>query len=222
MTRRLYSYVIKNDNGSAPNPFWNLCTLTICKPDIRRTANRGDWVVGTGSKNSRLRDGNTYDFSDSVVYAMKITKKLSLEEYDQFCCASAPKKIPKWFNKDVRRRLGDCIYDYSNGPVPKIRMGVHTVDNVARDLRGRFSLISNHFYYFGEQPRALPENLKYIIRRGQKHLVFDDADTLQRFEMWISKFTKNKIYAKPQLQFEFEILDDKELVSKCSSYHIKD
>src|SRR5690606_8959470 len=100
MAKRLYSYVLRHDDGEAPNPYRGTCTLTICKPDIRRTAEVGDWVVGTGSKNSRLKDGNTYDFSDSVVYAMKITRKLSLADYDVFVQKNLPKKIPKWFNRD--------------------------------------------------------------------------------------------------------------------------
>ena len=43
----LFSYVLRYDDGAAPNPFWGTCTLAICKPAIRRKANLGDWVVGT-------------------------------------------------------------------------------------------------------------------------------------------------------------------------------
>jgi hypothetical protein len=70
---RLFSYVLRKDDGAAPNPFWGVCTLAICKPVIRRTAEVDDWVVGTGSK--RAPDGR--DLSGTVVYAMRITKKLS-------------------------------------------------------------------------------------------------------------------------------------------------
>src|SRR5262249_55154673 len=63
MSPTLFSYCIPYDFGSAPNPFWGLCTLAICKPDIRRTANVGDWVVGTGSAVSPI--GN---ISGKVVY----------------------------------------------------------------------------------------------------------------------------------------------------------
>lgn len=89
----LYSYVLRHDDGAAPNPFWGTCTLTICKPDIRRTANIGDWIAGTGSKNSRLKDGKTYNLSDSVVYAMKGNNKLLMTDYDSF----AQQRLPKNF-----------------------------------------------------------------------------------------------------------------------------
>lgn len=221
MAQKLYSYVLRYDDGAAPNPFWKICSLTICKPDIRRKANVGDWVIGTGSKNSRLKDGNTYDFSDSIVYAMRVTKKLLLEHYDNFCRKHLPKKLPKWFNRDYRLRLGDCIYDYTKGNPPKLRKSVHNLDNIERDLGGMFSLLSTHFYYFGEEPRLLPKELNHIIRRGQKHLVFDDMTIIDKFEKWISKFAKNKIYAQPQLRFEFDVAPSDEQISKCAKRHLE-
>jgi len=51
---KLYTYCIPFDDDAAPNPYWGLCTLVICKPVIRRTANIGDWIVGTGSANAPI------------------------------------------------------------------------------------------------------------------------------------------------------------------------
>lgn len=153
---------------------------------------------------------------------MKITRKLSLAEYDEFVQKNLPKKIPKEFNRDFRLRMGDCIYDYSDGEPPRLRKSVHTLDNMKRDLGGKSALLSKHFYYFGEEPRPLPQELQYIIRRGQKHLVFDDPETIERFEKWISKFQRNKLYADPQLRYEFDIASPEELVAKCSVRHLKD
>jgi hypothetical protein len=122
---KIYSYVLRIDDGAAPNPFWELCSLTICKPAIRINAQVEDWVIGTGSKNVKLSDGKYYDFSESLVYAMKISDIKTLSEYDSFCQTSLINKIPKWKTKDWRLRVGDCIYDYSNGNHPIIRKGVH-------------------------------------------------------------------------------------------------
>lgn len=41
MSPTLFSYCIPYDDGAAPNPFWGLCTLAICKPRIRRAAKEG-------------------------------------------------------------------------------------------------------------------------------------------------------------------------------------
>jgi Nucleotide modification associated domain 2 len=75
----LFSYCIRYDIGSAPNPFWGLRTLAICKPNIRQSANVGDWVAGTGSAVSPI--GN---ISDKVVYAMRVTHQMTMEDYDRF------------------------------------------------------------------------------------------------------------------------------------------
>jgi len=201
----LYSYVLKNDNGSAPNPFWGVCTLTICKPGIRRTARIGDWVIGTGSKNSKLRDGIIYDLSDSIVYAMKVTDRKSLEDYDQHCLSNFQDKLPNWRTTDWRVRLGDCIYDYSKGAEPSIRKSVHKEQNRIRDLSGHNALLSNHFYYFGEEPRPIPASLKSIIKKSQGHLKIEDPKLINKFEQWIGKFKRNKIYADPQRKYIFDV-----------------
>ena len=52
----LFSYVVAHDGGSAPNPFWGVCTLVICKPDIRRVAQIDNWIVGTGCKDTPIGD----------------------------------------------------------------------------------------------------------------------------------------------------------------------
>jgi hypothetical protein len=212
---RLYSYILKNDNGSAPNPFWGTCTLTICKPKIRRTAKVGDWVIGTGSKNSKLNDGNMHNLSGYLVYAMKVSDKKTIKEYDQYCQSNLPDKLPKWFNKDWRKRLGDCIYDYTKGEEPSIRMAVHKELNRSKDLSGHNALLSNHFYYFGEEPRPIPAALKRIVIKAQGHLVFDDQKLISRFEKWIGKFKKNKIYADPQRKYLFDLSPKKVEPANC-------
>ncbi len=89
---KIYSYVLRVDDGAAPNPFWGICTLVICKPRIRKSAEVGDWIVGTGSKRVKLADGKICDFSNKIVYAMKVTEKMTLCEYDGFCRKNLNKK----------------------------------------------------------------------------------------------------------------------------------
>ena len=75
---KLYSYTLRYDDGAAPNPYWGVCSLAIRKPSIRLAAEVDDWIVGLGSVKSPIGD-----ISDHVVYAMKVTSKMTLEEYDQ-------------------------------------------------------------------------------------------------------------------------------------------
>lgn len=209
----LYTYCIPYDDGAAPNPFWGICTLVICKPVIRRIAKKGDWVVGTGSKNSPIGD-----ISKHVVYAMKITDKMTLEEYDKFCQKQYPNKIPDWDSKDWRRRLGDCIYDFSRSS-PEMRKGVHNEGNKTRDLRGKNALISSHFYYFGDSPIEIPKCLHAIIKEGQGHKSQSNASHINNFLSWIKRqrLKPNKLY-NPQLK----IFENTEYISKCAEYRCKE
>ena len=85
---KLYSYVLRFDDGAAPNPFGGYCTLTICKPRIRRVAKTGDWVIDTGSKNGK-KNGKTCNLQDMLVYAMKVKEVIPLAKYEKWCCKNA-------------------------------------------------------------------------------------------------------------------------------------
>ena len=61
------------DYGFAPNPFHGYCTLATCKPQIRRTAQLGDYVVGIGSV-AQGRGGH-------LVYCMQVEETLTFEDY---------------------------------------------------------------------------------------------------------------------------------------------
>lgn len=130
MSLRLYSYCLRCDAGVAPNPFWGLCTLVICKPAIRRTAKVGDWVLGTGSV-----DSPAGDLAGRAVYVMQVTDVLSMREYEIHIKKHLRDKLPDLANVDPRRRAGDCIYDFRTKP-PRVRPSDHTKTNRPRDLTG--------------------------------------------------------------------------------------
>jgi hypothetical protein len=96
---RLYSYVVARDYGFAPNPFYGFCTLATCKPNIRKTAQVGDWVIGTGSK-SKARDGQ-------LVYAMRVSETMTFDEYwaDPRFASKRPSLVGS-----LKQAFGDNIY----------------------------------------------------------------------------------------------------------------
>lgn len=205
----LFSYCIPTDDGAAPNPFWKVCTLAICKPVIRRTAIIGDWIVATGS--------TKYGFQNQVIYAMKVTSKKTLKEYDQFCKQSLPDKIPDWESKELERKLGDCIYDYS-AEYPKLRNSVHHEGNVKTDQGGKNVLLSTHFYYFGSKPVPLPLNLLPVVKQGQGHKSNYNDAYKDSFVTWIenSGFKKN-IVENPPYGIGGYLNDD--CAINCSQFH---
>ncbi|WP_417367110.1 hypothetical protein [Flavobacterium beibuense] len=214
---KLYSYVLRYDDGAAPNPYWGICTLAICKPIIRRNADIGDWVIGTGSKNTHLKNKVICDLSDCIVYAMKITDIMSLKDYDIYCNSSLPNKIPNWYSEQWPEKMGDCIYDYSYPQtLPNLRLSVHNFENYNRDLSGENVLLSNHFYYFGEDAKTLPEELRGLIKQNQGHKKIINENLISIFEEWISGFERNKLYADPQLRYEFDKEMPEEIKNLCA------
>jgi Nucleotide modification associated domain 2 len=205
---KLFSYCIPYDEGAAPNPYWGICTLVICKPVIRRTAHVGDWIVGTGAVNSPI--GNA---SGCVVYAMQVTGIMTMEEYDAYTKAKLPQKIPDWNHPKKPRRLGDSLYDFSVSP-SRQRRGVHDLGNVHRDLGGLNALLSKHFFYFGDQPVPLPLDLKAIVREGQGHRSDSNAPYFDLFVKWIHSMKQkpNVLVGKPQL----DLFEDDQVVRTCA------
>lgn len=158
----LFSYRVRFDHGCAPNPFWGVCTLVICKPRIRTRARVGDWVVGTGSAVSPAGD-----LSGAVVYAMQVGRSLSMRAYDAWS-AQRPRKRPDPAHLDPRRRVGDSIYDFASDP-PAVRPGPHTAADRDHDLSGRRALLSTRFMYFGRAAVPLPPHLLGLVKVGPGH-----------------------------------------------------
>lgn len=192
----LYTYRIPVDDGAAPNPYWGVCTLAICKPAIRRTARRDDWVIGLGAK--RSRDGR--DHEGTLVCAMQVADVVSFEEYDR----CFPSKRPELTSPDWRRWLGDNLYDFSEG-YPRQRRGVHSgslaMEYQARDLSGRNVLISDRFLYCGSNPLVIPPKFDELIfgtRQGHRTWY---AEREQRFVAWLQgvDLQWNVAFTLPQL-----------------------
>lgn len=216
----LYSYCLRYDDGAAPNPYWGVCTLAICKPAIRKVAKKGDWVVGLGSKRSPVGDK-----SGQVVYAMKVTKPvLSMAEYDEYCRKDLPEKIPDWRGPDFRRKVGDCIYDFRHGKQPRLRPSVHSEANRETDLRGERVLLSGHFYYFGDQPVPLPKRLLPIVHQTQGRKSHANDEHVDTFVAWIEGrgFRRDAVLGKPQCEAEIMSRSSVECRGMCSRRHRKD
>jgi hypothetical protein len=124
---------------------------------------------------------------------------MSMRAYDAFCRDNVPQKIPRWNSKLFRRRVGDCIYDFS-GRRPAIRESVHDERNRETDLSGLNALISDHFYYFGDAPRVLPDELHAIAHATQGHKSHANDRYEESFVTWIESLglRRNRLYGTPQ------------------------
>ncbi|MUG99648.1 hypothetical protein F7734_48165 [Scytonema sp. UIC 10036] len=187
---------------SAPNPYWGTCTLVICKPSIRRTAQEGDWVVGMKVAHSPIGD-----LKGSVIYAMKVTAKMTMQQYSSFTKEHLPEKIPDWYNKDRRQKVGDSIYDFSDNPQhPQLQKSVHSESDRERDLNGEYALLSNHFFYLGNKAPLLPNDLKKIVPQPRGHQSRLNKNYVEHFLNWLNSLNlePNRIYGTP---FDEHLID---------------
>jgi len=191
MVGRLFTYVIKNDAGFAPNPFHGMLTLNCCKPDIRLEAQVGDWVAANTAADFPAGRG-------LLVYAMRVTDKKTMAEYDAWARRELPEKIPSARSRHYAKRAGDSVYDFDANPPTRRRDGFHSPEDMDRDLRGYYTLLSEHFYYFGGSPVEVPEHLRPIIHKGRAHKWRPNEPYVEDFVAWIaSEFEPNRLYGMP-------------------------
>ena len=155
--------------------------------------------MGLGGSHSPIGD-----VAGHVVYAMRVTRVLSLGEYDAFCRRQLKGKIPKWNSDDFRERVGDCIYDFAGRGEPRLRPSVHAAQNRRVDLSGKNGLLSEHFYYFGDKPVQLPAYLAPIVHQTQGHKSRANEQHAVAFVEWIETlgFRANRLHGAPQLTIE--------------------
>ena len=182
---KIFTYKLTNDSGCAPNPHFGFCSLAICKPQIREQADVGDIIIGFGSR--------TLGSQNKIIYIMRVTNKMSYQEYFEFCQEHYPKKISH----------GDCIYHKIDDEYVQIANIHHNTDCISHDLKSEYVLISNDFRYFGKKAIDVPDELASIIPECRNYKSKSNRD--YRFEVK-SFFNMNKRKYK------------KELVGKAHSY----
>ncbi|WP_350287586.1 hypothetical protein [uncultured Croceitalea sp.] len=190
---KVYSYIVSRDFGFAPNPFGGFCTLSTCKPLIRKNATLGDWVIGTGAKGK-------YGIPGTLLYAMRVDEKISFDDYWTDPRFQFKKPI---FNGSLKQCFGDNIYVQKEGKWNQSFSHHSNVDgsindhNLKRDTRWPNTLISHRFYYFGENYVEIPENLKDdVCKKMQGHKIVADKPAMA-FLKWLETNFTPAIHGDP-------------------------
>jgi hypothetical protein len=165
---RLFSYVVARDYGFAPNPFHGVCTLATCKPEIRRLAAVGDWVVGTGSA-SRKRKGY-------FVFAMKVAEAMSFQQY--FDDPRLQMKKPNLLS-GKKNAFGDNIYSHGKYAWNQLNCHDSHADgspnqrNIDNDTQADRVLVGTEYIYWGRSGPAIPKRFRdyngFDICAGRGH-----------------------------------------------------
>lgn len=213
----LYTYRLTVDSGDAPNPYGGICSLAICKPSIRRTCSVGDWIVGLVSKSLVYNSKSSKEHVDRLLYAMKISHKMTFEEYDIFCKKECNIKLPN------NARTGDCIYFKNANKQYKQRLNyAHNLTNMSRDLEnGKYVIFAEEFYYFGKNSIEIPKIMEDIIIKGQGHQKYKNKDYIEIFEPWI-RTQKQGINGNPYMKMSKTFIkNEKGCNSSCSSREVE-
>jgi Nucleotide modification associated domain 2 len=187
---KLYSYVVRYDSGFAPNPFYGWCTLATCKGPIRKEARVGDWVVGTGSGDKKVRRGK------NLVYIMRVTDVMTFEEYN----ADTRFESKKPYRIGSRKQsCGDNIYFrnalntqwYQRDSFHTNADGSRNANHVKRDTKVNRVLASNEFVYFGGIGPRIPSTLvapdgSSLCKKGPGYRLFDDPAFIAKVQNWIT------------------------------------
>ena len=152
---KMFSYVVRYDYGFAPNPFHGCCTLATCKPQIRRVATTGDWVVGTGSAANSL--------TGRLVYAMCVSETMSFDDY-----WNDPRFLVKRPNLrgSLIQAFGDNIYHKGrNGWIQANSRhsrpdGKPSPDHIKIDTSYPRVLIASEFFYWGRSGPTIPKRFR--------------------------------------------------------------
>lgn len=189
---KIYSYVVARDYGFAPNPFWEICSLATCKPDIRQRAEVGDWIVGTGSA--------TKSKEKHLIYAMEVSEIMNFDQY-----WNDPRfqlKKPN-LNGSHKYQYGDNIYHQVDGnwlQEPSHHTfadGSPSTANINTDTRINRILISNNYLYFGDTAPEIPADLQDLIKTGPGYKNSFSPEFIYKFIKWFNSFESKGFQGRP-------------------------
>lgn len=149
----IYRYIITADTGMAPAIDDGLLSLATCKPQIRKSAQPGDWVIACHA--SPAPPG-------LVAWAGRIQRKLEIGVYE----------------REFRGRADAVYREQPDGTFERLRPGYHDLpDQQRKDLSGPALIFARDAaWYFGRRPQLLPTRLQHLAPRGQGHRVNGTMD----------------------------------------------
>jgi hypothetical protein len=196
----LFSYVVRWDHGFAPNPFYKVCTLATCKPDIRLRAKEGDWVLGTG--------GSERGFGGRAVFLMRVEEVTSFDVY--WSDVRFQNKRPV-MNGSLKQRFGDNIYHRKKSGVWVQADSRHSKIDGENDLNlkndtGKTDrvLIGADYIYWGDQAPKMPSILsRFVLRRPGWENKYSQAE-IDQLLAWVQGLGSKKGELGRPIEWRYE------------------
>ena len=180
-----FSYIVCTDSGFAPNPYGGICTLACSEPNIRHSANVGDWIVGT----------TPFPDQGRLVYAMRVERGLTFNIYweqPEYECKKPTKE----------NGCGDNIYkEGAKSDLVRVDNQSQSEARTKKDTRVNRVLISRNFYYFGKEAPEIPVKFTPLINTVQGHKRIRPTSTeyfrVAHFLEWLQDNSKQGVNGEP-------------------------
>jgi putative DNA base modification enzyme with NMAD domain len=190
----IFSYVIEHDLGFAPNPFHGVCTLACCKPEIRKKAAIGDYILGTGAAKPKL--------NGHLTFWMRVDEMMSFDEYWRDKRFRSKKPI---MSGTTYLRYGDNIYHRDGRKDFKQEDSFHSLEdgsvslaNLRRDTGTTDKvLIGRDFAYWGRSGIVLPDHLKCFLKKGPGHRCIFTDEQIAALTGWLNSLPRRGYIDEP-------------------------
>jgi len=190
----VFSYVVEHDLGFAPNPFHGVCTLACCKPKIRKKAEVGDFILGTGATRPGLL-GN-------LTYWMRVDEILTFDDYWDDRRFRRKKPI---MHGTTHLRYGDNIYHRNGRPTYCQEDSFHSLEDgslslgdLQRDTGWTDKVLVGHdFAYWGRKGVPLPDDHKCFVKKGPGHKQTFSDEQIATLMAWLSEHQQRGFIAEP-------------------------
>jgi putative DNA base modification enzyme with NMAD domain len=199
---RLHSYIVEHDLGFAPNPFHGICTLTACKPKIRKYARFGDYIIGTGTKKREL--------NGRLVYIMRVGEIMGFDDYWDDLRFIRKRPV---MNGSVAQRYGDNVYRRERDSGSWVQedsfhsheKGIPHPENLTIDTGSTDRvLIGDWFIYWGGEGPQIPEEFADFVQTTQGHKSIKDEVRIAAFVEWASSMGEANTVIGDPTEWPFE------------------
>lgn len=174
---RIFRYILAHDSGMAPCIDNGVVTLATCKPQVRRSARQGDWVLGFMPGGS-IRRGQ-------LVWAGVVEQKFLPDEYER-----------------AFRGRCDAIYrQRKNGQWRSLFPDYHANPrDREKDVSSPVLLFeASRSWYFGSTPVALLPELDHLAPTGRGHRTNRVSDwDAPALEEWLRSIGDPGIHGTPR------------------------
>ena len=185
---RLCTYIVTEDSGFAPNPFWRRCTLAHCTPNhMSARLTKGDWIAGFLSKSRQNR----------FLFAMEVHSVIPLGDY--FADPRFVSKKPKP-SLNYKDRCGDNIYELQNGHWLQHPNDFHNT-KFHKDKDTRLPcpkvFVASKFWYLGRKAHQAPARFAPLIPDRWGIRCNHDPRLTTEFMRWVTRTQRRGVHAHP-------------------------